>query len=135
MTALAIARVDEESELVQLTQQQQTALTYVRGALFNPVSLSVMAFAVCVGVGYAGMLGALVAMATFIALGATATRYRYVRHQLDTQFESRVTQRREAARMRMIMPAGPVRRQQYAGLRDLVAEVARTAAGEARRVE
>jgi len=135
MTALAIARVDEESELVQLTQQQQTALTYVRGALFNPVSLSVMAFAVCVGVGYAGMLGALVAMATFIALGATATRYRYVRHQLDKQFEYRVKQRREAERMRMLKPAGPVRQQQYADLRDLVAEIERTDAGEARRFE
>lgn len=135
MTAqLALARVDE-SELVPLTPQQQTALTYVRGALFNPVSLSVMAFAICVGVGYAGVLGAVVAMATFIALGATATRYRYVRQQLDKQFEYRVKQRREAERMRMLKPAGPVRQQQYADLRDLVAEIERTDAGEARRFE
>src|SRR3569623_1066305 len=112
MPALAIARVDEASALVQLPQPPQTALTYVRGALFHPVSRSVMAFVVCGGVGYVGMLGALVAMATFIALGATATRYRYVRHQLDKQFEYRVKQRREAERMRMLKPAGPVRQQQ-----------------------
>ena len=66
----------------------ETALTYVRGALFNPVSLSVMAFAVCVGVGYAGMLGALIAMATFVAIGTSATRYRLVRRQLDKQSSS-----------------------------------------------
>src|SRR3569623_327253 len=135
MPALAIARVDEESELVQLTQQQQTALTYVRGALFNPVSLSVLAFAVCVGVGYAGMIGALIAMATFIALGSSATRYRYVRHQLDKQFEYRVKQKREADRMKLLKPAGPVRQQQYADLRDLVGEIERTDPSEAQRFE
>src|SRR5947199_8443242 len=84
-----------------ISPQAQTALTYVRGALFNPVSLSVMAFAVCVGVGYAGMIGALIAMATFIALGSSATRYRYVRHQLDKQFEYRLKQKREADRIKL----------------------------------
>src|SRR5215471_19031475 len=69
----------QESALVHVTPQTQTALAYVRGALFNPVSLSVMAFAVCVGVGYAGLLGALIALAAFVTLGASATRYRVVR--------------------------------------------------------
>ena len=134
MTDLAIARTDD-SGLVQMSPQAQTALTYVRGALFNPVSLSVMAFAVCVGVGYAGMLGALVAMATFIALGTTATRYKYVRAQLDKQFEYRVRQKREADRMKLLKPAGPVRQQQYAELRDLVGEIERSDPSEAQRFE
>src|SRR5829696_4035652 len=59
--------------LVELSPAAQTALTYARGALCNPVSLSVMAFAVCVGVGYAGVLGAVVAMIAFVALGTAAT--------------------------------------------------------------
>ena len=125
----------EEAALVHVSPQAQTALTYVRGALFNPVSLSVMAFAVCVGVGYAGLLGALVAMMVFIGLGSAATKYRYVRRQLDKQFEYRVKQKREAERMKALKPAGPVRQQQYADLRDLVAEIERTDNAEARRFE
>src|SRR5437764_1984628 len=101
-----------ETALVCVSPQTQTAMTYVRGALFNPVSLSVMAFAVCVGVGYAGLLGALVAMAVFMTVGASATRYKYVRRQLDKQFDYRMRMRREAERMRQLKPAGPVRQQQ-----------------------
>src|SRR4051812_36463615 len=108
----------QDPGLVLVSPQTTTALTYVRGALFNPVSLSVMAFAVCVGVGYAGLLGALVAMAVFLGFGTTATRYRFVRRQLDRQFEYRVKQKREAERMKALKPAGPVRQQQYTDLRD-----------------
>ncbi len=102
------ASEDPDLAIVSISPQAQTALTYVRGALFNPVSLSVMAFAVCVGVGYAGMLGALIAMMAFVALGTGATRYRYVRKQLDRQFEYRVKQKREADRMKLLKPTGPV---------------------------
>lgn len=125
----------EDAALVHVSPQAQTALTYVRGALFNPVSLSVMAFAVCVGVGYAGLLGALIAMMVFMTVGASATRYRYVRRQLDKQFEYRVRQKREAERMKLLKPAGPVRQQQYVDLRDLVSEIERTDAAEAQRFE
>jgi hypothetical protein len=124
-----------ESALVHVAPPTQTALTYVRGALFNPVSLSVMAFAVCVGVGYAGLLGALVAMMVFVGIGASATRYGFVRRQLDRQFEYRVRQKREADRMRLLKPTGPVRQQQYTDLRDLVGEIERTDNSEARRFE
>jgi len=127
--------VHSDNRLTLVTPQAQTALAYVQGALFNPVSLSVMAFAVCVGVGYAGMVGALIAMLTFVALGSTATRYRYVRQQLDKQFEYRSKQKREAERMKLLKPAGPVRQQQYADLRDLVAEIERTDPVEAQRFE
>ncbi len=131
----ALVPVHSDKGLTLVTPQAQTALAYVQGALFNPVSLSVMAFAVCVGVGYAGMLGALIAMLTFIALGSTATRYRYVRSQLDKQFEYRLKQKREAERMKLLKPAGPVRQQQYADLRDLVGEIERTDPTEAKRFE
>jgi hypothetical protein len=134
MTAqLAITHVDDSG--LALTQQQQTALAYARGALFNPVSLSVMAFALCVGVGYAGVLGALVALATFVTLAVTASRHRYVQAQLDMQHAYRVRQKREAGRMRLLKPAGPVRQQQYADVRDRVAEIERTGAFDAERFE
>src|ERR1051325_11314206 len=99
MKRLAAAS-DPDLALVSISPQAQTALTYVRGALFNPVSLSVMAFAVCVGVGYAGVLGAAIAMAVFMALGASATRYRYVRRQLDKQFEYLLPPKREGCSMK-----------------------------------
>jgi hypothetical protein len=118
-----------------LSPPAQTALAYVRGALFNPVSLSVMAFAVCVGVGYAGVLGALVATIAFVAIGGAATRNRFIRHQLDKQLEYRLRQRREAERMRVLKPAGPVRQQQYAELRDLVGEIEHEDPREAARFE
>jgi len=124
-----------EHALVHVSPQTQTAMTYVRGALFNPVSLSVMAFAVCVGVGYAGALGALVAMCAFVGFGAGATRYRFIRRQLERQFEYRAHQKREADRMRLLKPTGPVRQQQYSDLRDLVGEIERTDPGEANRFE
>lgn len=124
-----------ETALVHVSPQTQTALTYVRGALLNPVSLSVMAFAVCVGVGYAGLIGALVAMMVFVGLGSSVTRYRFVRRQLDRQFEYRARQKREADRMRLLKPTGPVRQQQYTDLRDLVGEIEHSDPDEARRFE
>jgi len=125
----------QDAGLVLVPPPTHTALAYVRGALFNPVSLSVMAFAVCVGVGYAGLLGAIIATLAFLAFGSTATRYRFVRQQLDRQFDYRMRQRREAERMKQLKPAGPVRQQQYADLRDLVNEIERTDPQEARRFE
>lgn len=134
ITRLPVAK-EPDLSLVELSPQAQTALTYVRGALCNPVSLSVMAFAVCVGVGYAGILGAVVAMITFVALGTTATRNGFVRKQLDRQFEYRARQKREADRMKLLKPTGPVRQQQYCDLRDLVAEIERTDKAEAEHFE
>ena len=125
----------EDAALVHVAPRTQTALTYVRGAVFNPVSLSVMAFAVCVGVGYAGLLGAVIAMSVFLAMGSAATRYRFVRRQLDKQFEYRLRQKREADRMRTLKPAGPIRQQQYIDLRDLVGEIERVDPSEAQRFE
>jgi hypothetical protein len=135
MTQRLTASEDPDLAIVSISPQAQTALTYVRGALFNPVSLSVMAFAVCVGVGYAGMLGALVALMAFLALGTGATRYRYIRRQLDRQFEYRVKQKREADRLKLLKPTGPVRQQQYCDLRDLVNDIEKSDPSEAKRFE
>jgi hypothetical protein len=134
MTMLAVVPREPEA-LVSISPQTQTALTYIRGSLLNPVSLSVMAFAVCVGVGYAGMIGALAAMIAFLLLGTVATRYRFVRRQLDKQFEYRVKQKRETERMKLLRPTGPVRQQQYGELRDLIADIERTDPVEAERFE
>jgi hypothetical protein len=135
MTKRLASASDPDLALVAVSPETQTSLAYVQGALLNPVSLSVMAFAVCVGVGYAGMMGALIAMLSIVTLGAAATRYRYVRHQLDRQFEYRVKQKREAERMKLLKPTGPVRQQQYSDLRDVVTEIERTDADEAERFE
>jgi hypothetical protein len=135
MTPRLVAAQDSDLALVSLSPQAQTALTYVRGALFNPVSLSVLAFSVCIGVGYAGILGALVAMIAFVALGSAVTRYGFIRRQLDHQFEYRVKQKREAERMKLLKPTGPVRQQQYCELRDLVNDIEKNDAGEAERFE
>src|SRR5438128_2671807 len=110
-------------QLALVTPPTQTALAYVRGALFNPVSMSMMAFAVCVGIGYAGFVGALVACVAFLTVGAWSTRLANVRH------------RRECERMRKLRPSGPLRQQQYCELRDLVAEIERTDADDAERFE
>ncbi|HUJ57915.1 MAG TPA: hypothetical protein VLX92_05470 [Kofleriaceae bacterium] len=115
--------------------RSQTGLTYVRGALLNPVSMSVLAFVLCVGVGYAGLLGAVVAIAAFLTVGIGATRYRFVRKQLDRQYEYHARQHREAERTRQLRPTGPVRQQQYNDLRVLVEQIERTDPREAQRFE
>jgi hypothetical protein len=118
--------------LVLVSPHTQTALTYVRGALFNPVSMSVMAFGVCAGVGFAGWLGAIVALGVLIAIGSSVTKYPLVRRHLDQQFEFRLRQRREADRLRQLKPTGPVRQQQYIDLRDLVDHFVRLAVSHQR---
>jgi len=88
-----------------------------------------------VGVGYAGLLGAVVATLVFLGMGASATRYRFVRRAIDRQLEYRLRQRREAERLRLLKPTGPVRQQQYTDLRDLVADIERADPEEASRFE
>ncbi len=112
-----------------------TALTYARGALVNPVSLSVIAFGACVGIGCAGWLGGMLAVAMFITLGVLATRSHWIQHQLDKQIEERARTRREVERMRRLRPAGPLRQQQYSELSELVAEIERADPNDARRFE
>ncbi len=133
MTAMLVSVPRDQA--ITVSAPTVTVLTYARGALFNPVSLSVMAFAVCVGVGYAGILGALLAMLTFMSLGVVATRYQFVRRHLDKQFQWRLKQKAESERLKLLKPTGQVRQQQYCDLRDLVTDIEKTDFKEAKRFE
>ncbi len=112
-----------------------TGLTYIRGAVASPVCVAVSVFAACVGLGYAGVLGAVFAMLAVISLGAMTARYRFVQRHLDRQASLRARAKRESGRFRALRPSGPVRQTQYIELRELVEHVERTDAGEASRFE
>ena len=118
-----------------LVPSPHSALSYAGATLSNPLSLAVMAFAVCVGVGYAGVTGALAMLLVISGTALFASCSAHVRRALDAHFEYRARAKRESERQRLLRAAGPVRQQQYVELRDLVAEIERTDAGEARRFE
>lgn len=112
-----------------------TSLTYVRGAIASPVCVAISVFAACLGLGYAGLLGAIIAMITVITLGAVSSRYRVVQRHLDRQAQLRARAKRETSRLKQLRPSGPVRQTQYLELRDLVEEVERSDGTEAKRFE
>ncbi len=114
---------------------RNTNLTYVRGAVGSPVCVAVAVFAACVGLGYAGLVGALLSMVAVIVMGVASTRYAFVRRHLDRQAEIRERCRRESARLKLLRPTGPVRQQQYIELRELVEEIERTDPKEAKRFD
>jgi hypothetical protein len=114
---------------------RHSTLTYVRGAVASPVCVATAVFAACVGLGYAGLIGALLATLAVMTLGASTVRYRFVQRHLDHQAELRERSRREARRLKALRPTGPVRQQQYIELRDLVEEVERVDISDAQRFE
>lgn len=114
---------------------RNTSLTYMRGAVGSPVCVAFAVFAACLGLGYAGLVGAFVAMLTVVALGVASTRYAFVRRHLDRQAQIRDRCKRESTRLRQLRPTGPVRQQQYVELRELVEQVERTDPNEAARFE
>lgn len=118
-----------------LSAQGPHALTYMRGAVASPVCIALSVFAACLGLGYAGVLGAIVALVLVSALGAVSARYGLVQRHLDRQAELHARARREGQRLKTLRPAGPVRQTQYLELRDLVEEVERMDAREAARFE
>lgn len=118
-----------------LATRGDSALAYVRGALVSPVCISAAVFAACIGVGLAGILGAMIAITTIAMLGAMSTRYPSVRRHLDRQARVRERCQREAGRIKKLRPTGPVRLQQYLELRSLVEEIERTDPDEATRFE
>jgi hypothetical protein len=111
------------------------SLTYVRGAIASPVCVAISVFAACIGLGYAGIVGALVAMLAVIGLGAMSARYGIVQRHLDRQAQLRIRAKRENLRLKSLRPSGAVRQTQYLELRDLVEEVERTDSREASRFE
>lgn len=118
-----------------LAKRGDNALGYVRGAVGSPVCIAVAIFAACVGLGYAGVLGAILAMTAIFGLGAIATRSEAVRRHIDHQRVLRERCRREIHRLKRLKGSGPVRQQQYIELRDLVEQVERLDAAEANRFE
>lgn len=111
------------------------SLTYVRGAIGSPVCVATAVFAACVGLGFAGILGSLIAMFAVLGIATVSSRYDTVRRHLDAQTALRDRCRREAHRLKQLRPTGPVRQQQYIELRDLVEGVERTDPEEAERFE
>lgn len=113
----------------------ESSLGYVRGAVGSPVCIAVAIFAACVGLGYAGIIGAFIAMTAMLGLGAMSTRSSAVRHHIDQQRVLRERCRREIGRLKRLKASGPVRQQQYIELRDLVEQIERMDAAEAARFE
>ena len=92
-------------------------------------------FTGCLGLGFGGLLGALLAIVATAGFGAVSTRYRFVRRHLDRQAAEREKMRIESTRFRALRPAGVVRQTQYIELRDLVETVEAEDAAEAARFE
>src|SRR5690606_31578060 len=91
--------------------------------------------AACLGLGYAGLVGAIVAMLAVMAVGAASARYGFVQRHLDRQAQLRTRAKRESSRLKSLRPAGPVRQTQYLELRELVEEIEKTDGAEALRFE
>jgi hypothetical protein len=108
---------------------------YARGAIASPVCLSLAVFAGCIGLGYAGVIGAVLAVAAVCGLGIQASRSRRVRSYLDDQAVARAHVRRECKRMKQLRPVGPARIEHYTELRVLVEQIERIDAAEAARFE
>jgi hypothetical protein len=115
--------------------KRHSGLSYIRGAVASPVCAALTIFAACVGLGYAGMVGSVLAMLAVIGMGVASTRFRFIRDHLDRQSENHVRSLREGARMRALRPSGPVRQTQYIELRALVEDLETTAPEDAARYE
>jgi hypothetical protein len=108
---------------------------YVRGTVASPVCLSIVAFAGCLGLGYAGAIGAVLAVACVIALGIHAARYRSVRAYIDEQMRAKERAHRESQRVKRLRSTAGSRQQHYHELRLLVEEIERLDPAEAARFE
>jgi hypothetical protein len=97
--------------------------------------VAVTLFAACLGVGYAGLVGALVATAIAGVLGAMASRYHRVRSYLDEQARLQARTQRHCRRLRQVRRTSPARMRHYEELRAMVDEIERIDAREAERFE
>jgi len=95
----------------------------------------VAVFAGCIGLGYAGLLGAVIAVIAVIVAGANAARCRTVRRYIDSQTRAKASTRREGRRLKLLEPTGSTRQQHYNELRLLVEEIERVDESEATRFE
>jgi hypothetical protein len=110
-------------------------LRYVGGSVASPLCLAVTMFAGCLGLGYAGLIGAAIAALAVVVVAAFSARLNRVRRYLDEQARARARTRRELQRLRLLRPSGAVRLRQYAELRTLVDEVERIDPAEAERFD
>ena len=108
---------------------------YVRGAVASPVCVAVTLFAACLGVGYAGLIGAIIATVFVALLGALASRHRRVRGYLDEQARIQVRTRQHCRRLRQMRRTSPARLRHYEELRVMVEEIERIDETEAVRFE
>jgi hypothetical protein len=99
------------------------------------VCLSIAVFCGCIGLGYAGVLGAAIAIACVLGSGVHAARYPRVRAYIDAQARQRARTRRERRRLKLLRPIGATRLEQYNELRALVEEIERLDEPEAVRFE
>ncbi len=112
-----------------------SSLSYVRGAMVSPICISAALFASCIGAGLLGAVGALGAFVAVAVLITASTRYQFVRSHLDHEAAARLRCAREARRVRLLRPAGPVRLHQYFELRGLVEETEKRDLAEANRFD
>lgn len=101
----------------------------------SPICISATVFVSCIGAGLLGAVGALGAFVAMAILIAASTRYGVVRRHLDQEAAARLRCAREARRVRLLRPGGPVRLHQYFELRGLVEETEKRDAAEATRFE
>lgn len=113
----------------------RSPLGYIRGAVASPVCVAVTLFAACLGVGYAGVIGAVIAVTAVFVLGAHASRYRRVRGYLDEQTQLEARTRRHCQRLKQIRRASPARLRHYDELRVMIDEIERLDETEAARFE
>ena len=110
-------------------------LGYVRGAIASPVCVALTLFAACIGLGYAGLVGAIIATAIVAVFGALASRLRSVRHHLDEQARIHARAIRHCRRLKQIRRTSPARVRHYEELRIMVDEIERIDEIEAARFE
>lgn len=110
-------------------------LGYLRGAVASPVCVAVTLFAACLGIGYAGVIGAIIAAALVIVLGANASRYHRVRRYLDEQNRAQARAKRHCRRLKQVRRTSPARMRHYDELRVMVDEIERLDEIEAARFE
>jgi heme exporter protein D len=113
----------------------QSRLGYLRGAVASPMCVAVALFAACLGIGYAGFVGAVVATVIVLALGVIASRYRAVRGYLDEQTRLQARAERHCRRLRQVRKTNPARLRHYEELRVMVDEIERLDPIEAERFE
>ena len=104
-------------------------------AVLRPASLVAIILAICVGALIAGVFGAVIAVpavaVAVVALASLAPVQRAaVRYRAAREHETR-----ERERLARLLPAGPVRQQEYRELREIVDHLVRAAPDDARRFD